>query len=351
MMLERDGGRLVVSSQLLSVEELRSTIDTICQNRSGARWSLWCFDGRWRPPNELDEVLVYLPRRLAPLACFRLCQDGGVVCHVKVNLDCRYEPAMLGTLLEFLRDFPHDQVSVVGISCRVVTRSDADTSAGKFLLTVTGRTTRRLPNFLVGLGHVYGLKDLDQRRRFFESAISLGLPNDVEITCSHDGFELRSTSSIELKQQGLKNGRNPYGFHVESIKSFAEAWPRAAGILTSPLIDHISTVGVGVVTDPAGYVKFHEILNNLATGWEVQIDGGYDPDIDPYSTDASRSLDGRFPILTWMAEEAPEYLYFGADIVPMPDGRVLEIHSNCGNIEMLLGEAESASGISFAPVQ
>jgi hypothetical protein len=102
---------------------------------------------------------------------------------------------------------------------------------------------------------------------------------------------------------------------------------------------------------PDKYPQVYERLNCLASDWSVAIDGSYADGIDPYTAAASQSPDGRFPILTWAPMVEDEHVFFEADIVPMPEGRVLEIHSNCGDMERLLKEAESATGAQFMPVK
>jgi hypothetical protein len=62
-----------------------------------------------------------------------------------------------------------------------------------------------------------------------------------------------------------------------------------------------------------------------------------------------QSPDGRFPIVIWSPTRGARGLYYEADVIPTPEGRFLEIHSNCGSMQKLLKEAKAATGVEFTP--
>jgi hypothetical protein len=163
---------------------------------------------------------------------------------------------------------------------------------------------------------------------------------------------VKSTSpwKVELSGADLK-GRNPSLFRLAPFADFSAAWNRIDNALKSSAVKTIENIALSLTFNPPQFEALLDKLNDLASGWEVHLYGSYADGIDPYTARASQSPDGRFPIFMWQPARTANGLYYQADIVPTPEGRYLEIHSNCGDMKQLLKEAESTTGVKFTPVE
>lgn len=63
------------------------------------------------------------------------------------------------------------------------------------------------------------------------------------------------------------------------------------------------------------------------------------------------AADGRLLVFVWSRARDAGGLFYQADIVPTPERRFLEIHSNCGDMNRLLKEVEPPKGGKFTPME
>lgn len=303
--------------------------------------------------HDVDHVFQYFPLRLTSMRQFRVCHTNDRIWQVSANLHCRHQDSQLSDITSLFRQFEHTPIRGIGATFFVrVSDQECESIYGEFAVGVNMQHLEGRWSRMIQVAQFSGMADREGRMHFFDVAIDrLRLSENLQLIGNPDKFRIDAIRPLKMGISGADlKGQNPSLFWVELSESFDEAWSRIQCLLADPTIKHIDNISTGLTMTPDDFEVLHHKLNEFARGWQVSFYGSYADGIDPYTADTSLSPDGRFPIFTWMPARENQGKFFQADIVPTPNGRRLEIHSNCQTMQELLDEAEAATGVRFTPL-
>src|SRR5262249_76279 len=153
-----------------------------------------------------------------------------------------------------------------------------------------------------------------------------------EVGCKGYGFAtengklaLRSTDSIDVTT--TMDGLGLSWIKLFAPCDFTEIPQLIDRILSRSTSEKAASMVLSLRFHTPVFESMIGVLNELDHNWEVILYGSYADGIDPFTADATASPDGRFPIFVWGPNDGGHVLY-EADIVPTPQGRYLEIHTN-----------------------
>lgn len=342
---------------LPDADAARVLVDAIEHNRAGSRWSLYRFDGHSVLPessHERDRVLVFFPMQLGSLRHFRLCdKNPNATFDIGLNLDVKGDSNVAVSLAKLFSKPFVENATGAGIQCWFSESEQARSDRyGVFHIDVGMRKTNAQRLISIWVHQFEKFADQSLRLRVFETAIgSLGLANAMQIVMDDASFRLEATAPWNLELSGAdRERRNPTSFGIAPFPTFEDAWTRVERFLRSDIVKQINNVSIGFRFTPDSYETYFEEINTLANGWCVDLYGSYACGVDPYSAGVKAVSIGRFPLLTWMKEREGKGIFFQADLVSVNNGQILEIHSNCGDLQKLLKEAKAATGLTFKPL-
>ena len=357
MAIYTDNPPIAIRNGPCDPERLRELVNAIAKKRERGN-SKYYFDGRETSDNDPNAVMGFFPNRLPSLKHFRVCDRNENVWEVSLGLDRKYDPNILKRWTAFCIELPRPQIRKHFLNCFVnYTGAPCKDMYGEYDIGVRWDPPPQANGVKLALGQFggqeleYELTD-DITATFFTKAISdAGLAPWVSLKHEERGYDVYGESPWRVEAINRNQHRkSPSTLNIGPFESFQAAWESAERALFGPAVKRIDNLSLHLVMNPIEYETLRERFNNLASGWEVYLYGSYAEGIDPYTADASQSPDGRFPIFMWQPARDANGLYYQADIVPTPEGRYLEIHSNCGDLKRLLKEAETTTGVRFTPV-
>jgi len=354
MKINHDLSRLAVRWEAPTSQRMRDAVDQLSANRDTPRWSLWRLDGHDVSVEEPNCSIHFHPLHLSSMRHFRVCHTNERIWEIAAGADGKYDPNLLKATVERFRNVHLEQTRIALLEYTADGPYDADPDKlGIVRLESSWRTIEDPPGYLIRVFSSNARSSPATRYAFLiNSHEPLNFREIVRVVGDEKGFTLAAAPGWSLYEyQERFDKRNPHHFMVGPFPSFDDVWERAERFRASALGRDINRLSISFAMAPDIYETMHGHLNELANEWEVDTYGSYADGIDPYTSEASQSPDGRFPVVSWSLErEILKGLYYQADIVPTPEGRFLEIHSNCGGMKKLLKEAEAATGVRFTPI-
>lgn len=350
--------RLVAARWLApSAALLVGAIDRLCTKRkNGARWSSVCFDGRDTNPDDPDSLINFRSFHLASLRHFRVCHRNEGIWEISAVSGGRFHDALLENVIARFGalEFERMQSARASYIKDGPYLSDDPNDLGQISIDFGWRTHDGPPGYYLQVMCSNARSSVATRFRFITRAIEqLDAKDLVRVVGDEQSFALRAADGWSLYEledvAGQLPRKDPRYFPLGPFSSFAEVWRRAERFRHTALDQPIDELWVGCTVTPEVYESLHEQLNGLANDWHVNLYGSYADGINPYSAEPSQSPNGRFPVFRWKPGRELGHLFYQADIVPAPEGRFLEIRSNCGDMKKLLKEAEAAVGVPFVP--
>jgi hypothetical protein len=354
MKINQNANRLAARWYASTMELLTAAVDHLRRNRlDNSRWSSCGFDGRERSPEEPNTSIDFRPLHLSSMRHFRVSHKNEGSWQIQVSSGGEFSVDLLQSTMDRFRRLDLKVTKSADVTYLGERADDsAPDTIRTFLIEFGWRTQSGPPGHFIRASLLDGGAPPSIRYAFIDSAVThLGLNDVLQIEGNEKEFSVSAAHGWSLYEfETWLNKTNPSSFRIGPFPSFDDVWQRAERLRADPLGKQINRLAVSFFVAPDVYETMYDELNELANDWGVGLYGSYANGIDPYRADASQSTDGRFPIFVWSPEQGEGDLFYQADIVPTPEGRFLEIHSNCGDMKKLLKEAEAATGVKFTPV-
>lgn len=350
--IRRLAARWPVPSAALLVE----AIDRLCTGRKdGSRWSSLSLDGRATSPDEQNALVRFCPFHLSSMRHFRVCHTNEGIWEISAESGGKFDAGLLESVIPRYGAIDLERMRSTRVSYIREGRyvSDNPNDLGEIAVHFGWRTHAGPPGYYLQASCSNPRANAATRYAFITSVIeNLDVKDFVRVVGDERDFVLKAAngwSLYELERDWAPHDHNPSFFPIGPFPSFDDVRWRGEHFRATPLGKQIDRLWIGSCVTPDVYETMYEQLNALANEWHVDLYGSYADGIDPYTADASQSPDGRFPVFVWSPARDADGLFYQADIVPTPEGRFLEIHSNCGDMKKLLKEAEAATGVPFVP--
>lgn len=336
--------RHFVRSQRFSAAQLRDLVNVLLRRRpDDGTWGSCALDGREYYVGDPNVVLSYYPVRLTTLRQFRIARGkNDNVWEVTLSLRAMFDEEIWNRWARFGSALSREIARNAHITCYCDDGlAPRQRELGDFSVSASKRF-REEPYAVLSLSTWGSSLSVERKHRFISMALeSIG-------AVANEGFKADTSVAYTVRKVDTADGLAAIDF--TGVEGMSNAITMAKRILQSKSLGiSRNCMRMSCTLIPPAYESMLDELNALSNDWHLTLYGSYADGVDPYAAEASQSPDGRFPIVTWNNNDGSE-IFFEADIVPTPEGRFLEIHSNCDSMQTLLDEAEAATGVRFTPI-